>query len=62
MKKKYGMDRGSHKLDVIRINDDPARFAMYVIPCKLLRKCSRDQVPTGVITTTGKCTIGVHIN
>jgi glutamate synthase domain-containing protein 2 len=35
---------------------------MQVLACKLLRKCHKDQVPTGVIETTEKCVTGVQMN
>jgi hypothetical protein len=49
MKEKYDTHRGARGLDVVSINDDSVRFVMQVLACKLLRKCHRDQVPTGVI-------------
>jgi len=51
MEEKYGTHRGAHIFDIANINDDTVIFATQVLACKLLRKCCRDQVPTGVITT-----------
>jgi hypothetical protein len=62
MKEKYGMHRGECGLDIASINDDIVIFVMQVLACKLLRKCHRDQVPTGVIAATEKCAAGVQMN
>jgi hypothetical protein len=54
--------RGACGLDVASINDDTVWFMMQVLACKLLRKCRKDQVPTGVIATTEKCVAGVQMS
>jgi hypothetical protein len=62
MKEKFDMYRGACGLDVASINDECIRFAMQVLACKLLRKCCKDQVSTGVIATMEKCVEGVQMN
>jgi hypothetical protein len=62
MKEKYGMHKGACGLDVERINDDYVNFLTQVLDCKLLRKCHKYQVPTGVIPRAEKCTARVHMN
>jgi hypothetical protein len=62
MKDKYDTHRGARGLDISSIKDDIFRFAMYVMACKLLRKCHKDQVPKSAIETTEKCIAGVQMN
>jgi len=62
MKDKYDTHKGVCGFDIVSINDDTIRFMMQVLACKLLRKCRKDQVITGVIETTKKCVARVQMN
>jgi hypothetical protein len=52
MKKTYGMERGSHNIIIKRINDAATRMATKLMACKLIHKCCKEDVPTGVFTKT----------
>ena len=62
MKKKFHTFCGNHSLDVPSICDPTLRFATQALPCKLLRKCRKDKVPTVVIVATERCVEGVQMN
>jgi hypothetical protein len=62
MKKKFHTFCGKHSLDVSSICDPTLRFATQALPCKLLRKCRKDKVPTVVIAATERCVEGVQMN
>jgi hypothetical protein len=62
MKGKYGTFRGARKLDVTSINDNTVIFETWVLAYNILRKCCKDQVPTGVIAIAEKCTTRVMMN
>jgi hypothetical protein len=49
MKKKYGTERGSRGIIIKCISDVATRMATKIMACKLLRKCSKEEVSTGVV-------------
>jgi hypothetical protein len=55
MKDKFGTVRGKRGMDVQHINNKRVRFATKVLPCKLVRKCCRDEVLATIISTREKC-------
>ena len=49
MKNKYDTERGMHGIIIKRINDVMKKMAAKIMVCKLLRKCCKEEVPTGVV-------------
>jgi hypothetical protein len=47
MKKKYGTNRGTQGIIIKRINDTATQMATKILAYKMLRKCSKEEVPTG---------------
>ena len=56
MKKKYGTERGTRGIIIKRINDATTQLGAKVLTSKLLRKCRREEVPTGVVVVATQCT------
>jgi len=54
--------RAQHGLDVTSICDPKVRFLMYILACKLLRKCRKDQIPVIIIVVEEKCVEGIQMN
>jgi hypothetical protein len=52
MKQKFHTVRGVCGLDVPSICDPTIRLVTQALACKMLWKCRKDQVPTGVIVVT----------
>jgi hypothetical protein len=61
MKKKYGIERGSHKTIIKRISDAVTRMDTKIMACKLLRKCRKEEVTVGVVTVA-KCVEGTTLS
>jgi hypothetical protein len=49
MKKKYGTDKGTRGIIIKWINNVVTKLDAKILACKLLRKCCKDEVPTGFI-------------
>jgi hypothetical protein len=62
MKKTYGMERGSPRIIIKRINDAAMRMATKLMACKLLRKCRKEEVLAGVVAATTQCANGTMIS
>jgi hypothetical protein len=62
MKKKYGTDRGTRGIIVKRINDVVTQLGENILAYKLLRKCCKDEVSTGVIALATQCTEGTFMS
>ena len=62
MKKTYATERGSHRIIIKHINDATTRLATKLMACKLLKKCHKEEVPIGVITTASQCTEGTMLS
>jgi hypothetical protein len=61
MTKKFHTIIWVHGLDVPSIYDPTIRFVTQALAYKLLRKCRKDEVPTGVIVAVEKCVEGVSM-
>jgi hypothetical protein len=44
------------------INDPTKRFVTKLMACKLLRKCHKEEAPTGVVATTMQCVKGTVLS
>jgi hypothetical protein len=62
MRETFHIVRGVWKLDVPSICDPTIRITTQELACKLLRKCRKDQVSTGVIVAAEKCVDGVSMS
>jgi hypothetical protein len=49
MKQMYGTERGSIGIFINRISEPTMILDTKLMACKLLRKCHKEEVPTGVI-------------
>jgi hypothetical protein len=49
IKNKYETDRGSGGMIIKKIIEPTTRFAKFFMPCKLLRKCCKEESPAGVM-------------
>jgi hypothetical protein len=49
MKKKYGTARGTRGIIIKQINNTATQLGAKILACKLLRKCSREEVPARVV-------------
>jgi hypothetical protein len=52
MKKKYDTERGSRRIIIKIISDIATRMETKIMTCKLIRKCHKEEVSTGVVTST----------
>jgi hypothetical protein len=52
VKAQFGTNRGNMGIVLRDINDDTTRFTNKLMACKLLRKCRKEEAPTGVIAVT----------
>jgi hypothetical protein len=55
MKKTYGTERGSCEIIIKWIRDIATKMETKLMACKILHKCRKEDVPTGVVTTTTQC-------
>ena len=62
MKKKYGTNRRTRGIIIKRINDVATQLSGKILACKMLRKCRREEVPTGVIAVAAQCTEGTSMS
>jgi hypothetical protein len=49
IKEKYGTKRGNRGIRISDINDPATRFSTRMLGCKLMHKCRKEEVPTGVV-------------
>jgi hypothetical protein len=54
MKNTYGTERGSRGIIIKRISDPTTRMETKLMACKLLQKCHKEEVPTGVIVAAAR--------
>jgi hypothetical protein len=59
VKAQFGTNRGNRGIVIKDINDPAMRFSMKLMACKLLRKCRKEEAPTGVIAAVVQCTKGI---
>jgi hypothetical protein len=62
MKKKYGTARGKMGIIIKRINNAATQLGANILAYKLLRKCHKDEVLTGVIAVATQCTEGIFMS
>jgi hypothetical protein len=62
MKKTYGTKRGSRGTIIKCISDAATRMATKLMAYKFLRKCCKEEVPTGVVMATTQCMEGIILN
>jgi hypothetical protein len=58
----YGAERGNRGMRINDINDPAKRFATRFLRCKLMHKCHKEEVLTGVVVTTVQCTKGISMS
>jgi hypothetical protein len=59
MKAKYGTKRGNRGIRINDINDPTMRFATWMLGCKLMCKCRKEEVPVGVVAAVTECVRGI---
>jgi hypothetical protein len=62
MKKKYGTTRGTRGIIIKWINNEATQLGENILSCKLLRKCRKDKVLTGVIVVAAQCIEGTFMS
>jgi hypothetical protein len=62
MKNKYNTDRGMRGIIIKRINDVVTQMAAKIMACKLLRKCRKEEVSTGVVAVATQCVEGTTVS
>jgi hypothetical protein len=62
MNKTYGTERGSCRIIIKSINDVATQMATKLMPCKLLRKCCKEEVPAWVVAATTQCANGTMLS
>jgi hypothetical protein len=62
MKKTYSIERSSRRIIIKRINDVGTRMAIKLMACKLLRKCRKEEFPTGVVVDAAQCANGTMLS
>jgi hypothetical protein len=62
MNKKYGIDGGTRWIIIKRINDVATQMGAKILSCKLLRKCHREEVPTGIVTVAAQYVEGTTVS
>jgi hypothetical protein len=62
MKKKYGIARGTRGIIIKRIKNAVTQLGKNILACKLLRKCHKDEVPSGVIVVAAQCKEGTSVS
>jgi hypothetical protein len=58
IKAKYGVERGNMGINISDINDPTMRFVTRLLGCKLMCKCRKEEVPTGVVAIAAHCAKG----
>jgi hypothetical protein len=62
MKKKYGIARGTRGIIIKWIKNAVTQLGKNILACKLLRKCHKDEVPSGVIVVVAQCKEGTSVS
>jgi hypothetical protein len=62
MKKKFGTNKRTQGNIIKRIKYFTIQMAAKIMACKLLRKCHKEEVPTGVIAVAAQCVEGTTIS
>jgi hypothetical protein len=62
VKAQFGTNRGNRGIVIKDINDPAMRFSMKLMACKLLRKCRKEEAPTGVIAAVVQCAKGIVLS
>jgi hypothetical protein len=62
MKKTYGTERELRRIIIKHISDATTRLATKLMACKLMRKCRKEKVPTGVIPAATQCAEGTMLS
>jgi hypothetical protein len=55
MKKNYGKERGLRNIIIKQISDAATKMEKKFMACKILRKCHKEEVPTGVFAVAAEC-------
>jgi hypothetical protein len=55
MKKTYGKERGLHGIIIKWISEETTHMETKLMACKLLRKCRKEEVPVGFVTSEAQC-------
>jgi hypothetical protein len=59
MNQTYGTNRAARGIIINIISELVMRLAKNIMECKLLRKCHKEEVPTGVIASVSQCAKGI---
>jgi hypothetical protein len=62
MKQTYGTKRGSKVIIINKINEPTMRLETKIMECKFLRKCHKEEEPTGVIVVVSQCAKGTVLS
>ena len=62
MENKYGTSRGTRGIIIKWINNAATQLGAKILPYKLLRKCRKDKVPSGVIAIAAQCAEGTFMS
>jgi hypothetical protein len=61
MKNKYDTYRGACRIIIKRISDIGTKMVEKIMACKLLIKCHKEEVPTGVVVVATQCVVGTTV-
>jgi hypothetical protein len=50
-KENYGVERGNMGIKINNINDPTTRFSIWLLGCKLMLKCRKEEVLTSIVET-----------
>jgi hypothetical protein len=62
VKAQFRTNRGTRGIIIKDINDPATKFSTNLMACKLLRKCRKEEAPTGVIEVVVQCAKGVVLS
>jgi hypothetical protein len=62
IKDKYVVERGNRGIRIIDINGPVTLFATRLLGCKLMHKCRKEEVPTGVVAVVTQCAKGISMS
>jgi hypothetical protein len=62
VKEKFGTDRGNIGMIIKNINEPTTKSVKNLMVCKILRKCCKEEAPTGVVTAVAQCAKGIVLS
>jgi hypothetical protein len=62
IKANYGVERGNRGIRLSDINNPAMRFVTWLLGCKLMCKCRKEEVPMRVVATTTQCVKGISMS